>query len=284
MHLPNQLNPPYRVYPPEIHPIIFDSIDARLIRSAALKTSGAAGPSCLDAHAWRRLCTTFKSASTLCQSLAEIAKRLCTSFVDPQGLAPLLASRLIALDKCPGVHPISIGDTARRIITKAVLVVARGDIQEAAGSVQLCAGQASGCEAAIRSVRAGFQDGDAEAALLVDASNAFNYINRMSALLNIRHLCPSIATILINCYRDPTDLFIDGDIIHSCEGTTQGDPLGMPMYALATVPLIKKLTTAMTQTWYADDGATTGNIVNLQLWLDEISCLGPSFGYHANAS
>ena len=209
------------------------------------------------------MCTTFKSASTsLCQSLAEIAKRLCTSFVDPQGLAPLLASRLIVLDKCSGVRPIGIGDTARRIITKAVLVVARGEIQEAAGSVQLCAGQASGCEAAIHSVRAGFQDDDAEAALLVDASNAFNSINRMSAFLNIRHLCPSIATILINCYRDPTDLFIDGDVIHSCEGTT---PLGMPMYALATVPLIKKLTTSVTQTWYADDGAATGKIVNLRL-------------------
>ena len=50
--------------PPVIHPIIFDSIDARLIRSTALKTSGAAGPSGLDAHAWWRLCTAFKSAST----------------------------------------------------------------------------------------------------------------------------------------------------------------------------------------------------------------------------
>ena len=220
----------------KIHPIIFDSIDARLICPTALKTSSAAGPSGLDGHTWRRLCTAFKSASTsLCQSLAEIAKRQCTSFVDPQGLAPLLASRLISLDKCPCVRPIGIGDKARRIITKAVLVVARGDIQEAAGSIQLCAGQASGCEAAIHSVRAGFQDDDAEAALLVDASNAFNSINRMSALLNIRHLCPSIATILINCYRDPTDLFIDGDVIHSCEGTTHGDPLGMPMYALTTV-------------------------------------------------
>ena len=163
--------------PPDIHPIIFDSIDARLIRSTALKTSGAVGPSGLDAHAWRRLCTAFKSASTsLCQSLAEIAKRLCTSFVDPQGLAPLLASRLIALDKYPGIRPIGIGDTARRIITKAVLVIARGDIQDAAGSVQLCAGQASGCEAAIHSVRSGFQDDDAEATVLVDASNSIPLI------------------------------------------------------------------------------------------------------------
>ena len=58
----------------------------------------------------------------------------------------------------------------------------------------------------------------------------------------------------------------------------------MPMYALATVPLIKNLTTSVTQTWYGDNGAATGKIVNLRLWWDEISRLRPSFGYYANAS
>ena len=92
--------------PPEIHPIVFDSIDARLIHSTALRTSVAAGPSGLDAHAWRRLCTAFKSASnSLCQLLAEVAKCLCSSLVDSQGLSPFLACRLIALDKCPGSAP-----------------------------------------------------------------------------------------------------------------------------------------------------------------------------------
>lgn len=32
---------------------------------------------------------------------------------------------------------------------------------------------------------------------------------------------------------------MDGNVIHSREEATQGDPLAIPMYALATVPLIE---------------------------------------------
>ena len=130
--------------PSEVHPILFEPLDGTMIRSAALQTSGAAGPSGLDAFGWRRLCTSFE----LCHSLALTVKRLSTELVDPVSISPLMASRLIALDKNPGVHPIGIGDTARRIITKAILNITRQDIQEAAGSIQLCSGQISGIEAA----------------------------------------------------------------------------------------------------------------------------------------
>ena len=99
---------------PPTHPVIFNSIDSNLIRTATLRTSGSAGPSGLDARMWRRLCTCYDSASRdLCQSLAGVVKCLCTEFVDPANLAPLLASRLVALDKKPGVQPIGVGDTAR---------------------------------------------------------------------------------------------------------------------------------------------------------------------------
>jgi len=54
-------------------------------------------------HTW--LCTSFKTASfELCHSLALTAKCLCTELVDPGTIAPLMASRLIALDTkswCP---------------------------------------------------------------------------------------------------------------------------------------------------------------------------------------
>ena len=177
--------------PPDIHPVLFESIDASMIRSAALQTTGAAGPSGLDASSWRRLCTSFKSASfDLCHSLASAAKRLCTNFIDPATITPLLACRLIALNKNPGVRPIGIGATARRIMAKAILTVTRMDIQEAAGSLQLCAGQISGIEASVHAVRSLFKRDETEAVLLVDASNAFNSLNCLSALHNIRRLCP----------------------------------------------------------------------------------------------
>ncbi len=270
--------------PQEVHPVVFDALNASTIRSAALRTSGSAGPSGLDAHEWRRLCTSFKRASDeLCHQLALVARRLCTTYVDPSLVAPFLTCRLIALDKNPGVRPIGIGDTARRIIAKAVLFIIKSDIQEASGCTQLCGGQLSGTEAAIHTARKCLESDDSQAILLVDATNAFNSLNRKAALHNIRRICPELATILINTYREPADLLVDGDCIRSQEGTTQGDPLAMPMYALASIPLIKKLSNDnITQIWYADDAAAVGRISHLREWWDTLSKEGPAFGYFPN--
>ena len=49
--------------------------------------------------------------------------------------------------------------------------------------------------------------------------------------------------------------------ISSTEGTTQGDPLAMAMYALAIVSLIHKLrnnSPDVRQVWYADDDTAAG--------------------------
>ena len=67
-------------------------------------------------------------------------------------------------------------------------------------------------------------------------SNAFNSLNRQAALHNIQHLCASFSTILINTYRTDVNLYIGGETLLSEEGSIQGDPLAMPMYALGAVP------------------------------------------------
>ena len=263
--------------------MVFESIDANAIRSASLRTTGSFGPSGLDAPESRRLCRAFEGVSTgLCSALTQVAKRLCTSYVDLSSVSPFLACWLIALDKHPGIHPIGIGDTARRIMAKAVLHTLRPDIQAATGCIQLCGGQISGIEVAVHAVKSVFDSDETQAALFVVASNAFNSLNRQTALHNIMRICPPLSTILINTYRAPTDLFVDGDIVQPQEGAMEGDPLAMSMYALATILLIKKLDGPCKQVWCSDDAVAVGSMTDFHDWWEKLTILGPKYGYFPN--
>ena len=218
--------------PSEVNSILFHKIDGLLIREMALKCSGAAGPSGLDDLDWRRLCTEFQNKSLdLCNPLASVACRISTEFIDHSGIAPLVACRLIALDKNPGVRPIGVCETVRRIISKAALNVVKNDILTVVGALQLCAGQDAGCEVAVYSMHAIFDNPKTEAVLLVDATDAFNNFNCHVALRNISMNRPAIFPTLANTYRLPAKLFVGGEVLLSMKGTTQGDPLAMPMYA-----------------------------------------------------
>ena len=157
--------------PPELvpHIILFDTLNAELIRKVSMKTEGAAGPSGLDATAWRHLCCSFQSSFDLCAALASVAKRICTTFIDPKCLSAFVACRLVPLDKCPGVRPIGIGETIQRIIGKAILATIGQNIIDAAGPLQLCVGQQAGCEAAVHAMSSLYDSQTTEAILLVDA-------------------------------------------------------------------------------------------------------------------
>ena len=72
-----------------------------------------AGSSGLDANVWKRMCTSFKSASSeLCSAVASVTKRMGTEELDPKSLGALLACQLIAFNKNPGVRLIGIGKTS----------------------------------------------------------------------------------------------------------------------------------------------------------------------------
>ena len=95
-----------------------------------------------------------------------------------------------------------------------------------------------------------------------------------------------MSTVLINIYRNATELFVDGSTLFSEEGTTQGDPLAMPMYAMATIPLINQLGTItdLKQVWYADDATAAGSLHSTRRWWNHLASVGPAFGYLPNAS
>ena len=195
-------------------------------------------------------------------------------------------SRLIPLDKDPGVRPIGIGEVLRRIVGKVISRHAANEIKEAAGPLQTCAGHGAGAEAAIHSMKDIFEAEGTDAILLIDASNAFNRLNRAAAMHNIQITCPEISTYVINTYRQPSRLFITGgDEILSQEGTTQGDPLAMPWYSLSTTTIISHLhlnVSSVQQVWLADDAAGAGRVQQLHTWYTELTDVGKHHGYHVN--
>jgi len=209
--------------------ILYQQLNGERMREAALRTKGTCGPSDVDANGFKRMlvCKSFKKSSTNhCDSLAALARRLCREFVDPLTIEPILASRLIPLDKGNGdVRPIGVGEVIRRFIGKCVTKVTKQDITEASGSLQVCAGCTSGSEAAIHGMHNIFEADNTDAVLLIDASNAFNSLNRAAALHIVRILSPTIATYAINTYREPARLFvIGGKELRSEGGFTPGGP------------------------------------------------------------
>ena len=71
----------------------------------------------------------------------------------------------------------------------------------------------------------------------------------------------------------------------SSEGTTQGDPLAMSLYAISLQPLITLLDirSSAKQCWYADDATGAGALTDIRKWWDELLAAGPALGYYPNA-
>ena len=90
------------------------------------------------------------------------------------------------------------------------MIISKQDVMKATGSLQVCAGQELGAEAATHAVHDVFKDHTTETVSLIDAENAFNAVNRTAILHNISVICLIISTYISNCYNSPARLFIIG--------------------------------------------------------------------------
>ena len=269
----------------------YDEIDEQMILKAAKLTKGAGGPSHVDAEQLRHILVSRKykkEGKDLREQISILARKLATNLVDPDSIESLASCRLIPLDKNPGLRPIGIGEVLRRIMGKAIGWVAKRDLMEAAGPLQAASGLQGGAEAAIHAMRKIFESDDTEAVVLVDASNAFNSLNRQAALHNVQITCPSFATVLINYYRNSSRLIVAGGLeIVSAEGSTQGDNLGGHFYNQGTIPLqsiLQSWIPEIKQVWLADDATGAGKLVKLKAWWDIITKEGSKYGYFVNES
>jgi hypothetical protein len=275
------------------------------IESIARRLRGGGGPGGTDSSIWNRLLLHHGPASAaLREAVAELARMVSNEVADQDGCEELLrafnANRLVALDKCPGVRPIGIGECLRRIIGKVVALKTKHEVVDEGGTDQLATSLPAAIEGGVHTMRElweqyGEEDHeDGYGMLLVDASNAFNAVNRIAALWNARQKWPSAARFLFNTYRGYSLLVIRssaasgaGTIMLSREGVTQGDPMSMFLYAIAILPLIRRCTMNdpdCRQVWYADDSSAAGRLTRIRQWLDVLIAEGPSFGYFPEAA
>ena len=92
--------------------------------------SGGAGVSALDAAQWQNLLLKQGGASeNLREAMAALTRRLANNIVEWDDIRAMKANKLIALDKCPGVRPIGIGDVAARLCAKVMIYITGDDVQ-----------------------------------------------------------------------------------------------------------------------------------------------------------
>ena len=97
--------------PPVIHHIIMHNINEELVRKAAVKTKGGSGSSGLDADGWRKMLTSKVfgcCTSNLCKAIADLIKYIYINKIEfpnsTTSLETFIATRLVPLDKNPGLH------------------------------------------------------------------------------------------------------------------------------------------------------------------------------------
>ena len=96
-----------------------------------------------------------------------------------------MSGRLIALDKQPGVRPVGVGETWRRLFDNIVLKVTVPEANIACQDDQLCDGIKAGINGAVHGVQALWDENSNMAEwvfFLVDSKNTFNEINRVGRL------------------------------------------------------------------------------------------------------
>ncbi|KAF6209915.1 hypothetical protein GE061_015669 [Apolygus lucorum] len=262
-------------------------VTAEHVENVARSLHGGGGPGGSSSEQWMDYLLRYGRASLrLRNAVGALASKLANEEVARDTIKALVASRLVALDKSPGVRPVGVGECLRRILGKCMALVTGEDVMMACGARQLAGGLSAGVEGAVHAMSTIFEQKATGSSnwgfLMVDANNAFNTINRKLALWQVRVYWPRCARFIYNTYRGYAELVIRGEqeSLLSKEGVRQGDPLSMLVYSLATVPLINELETSeVTQCWYADDSSAQGSLQSLKSWWDKLNQVGPGYGY-----
>ena len=120
---PEPCSPPISILPSMDDLPLFEDVEiaGSHMQSVAHQLQGGAGPSGCDASHWRDILLRYGASSALLRdTVAAVCRRLCNTTTPWEDIRALAASCLIALDKCPGVRLIGIGEILHWIVGKAI--------------------------------------------------------------------------------------------------------------------------------------------------------------------
>ena len=92
------------------------------------------------------------------KSFANFTRTLCTrnlkTSINDVGdtLEAFIANSLIPLNNNSGIRPIGVEEVIRRIARKVIIDTGKKDVQQVAGSLQVCADQDEGAEAVFQAM------------------------------------------------------------------------------------------------------------------------------------
>ena len=141
----------YTGRPPELTPV---DITEYTVTAIAGRIFGAAGPGGTDSVSLQHWLLRFVAASAeLRLIVGDLVEWLENGQPPRAAYWALMSVQLIALDKQPGIRPVGVGETRRRMMAKCLLKVAGPEAKTACGTTQLAGGLEAGIEGAIRVMR-----------------------------------------------------------------------------------------------------------------------------------
>ena len=185
---------------------------------------------------------------------------------DPPTITPhLCGTSLLASRKRNGGHrPIAVGEVLRRLVSKCLASLTRSPAISLFAPLQLGVSVQGGCEAIVHvtsQLMTSLQDNQ-HWTLLLDFLSAFNSISREAMIVECCRCLPGLSAWMESCYSCHPPLHLGKDVIHSCCGVQQGDPLGPLGFSLTLHPIVEHIKAEVPSlalnAWYLDDGTLVG--------------------------
>ena len=221
----------------EIDPLSSAGLDGtapKLLKWAARRVTTTGGP-----HGQPR--RNYIDQDT--RNLGKLVYKVATGQMDHNAAAQLAAGRLVMLRKKDGgQRPVVVPHALRRVAGKFLMRRIKPKVISHFGAEQMASGSSNGTTKIPIVVQTLLEKYKNFVCFQLDAANAFNSIDRQSALRETMASFPSVTKYIFSMYgRQSPLLYVsrakDVDTyIRSYQGTQQGDPLGMLIYTCGLRP------------------------------------------------